>query len=158
MIKLLTASLLVSTLCISCGAARNFKEVEAKRDKGEYTEVIYDYNWELVWDSMRFVMRHTEAKWLAYRTASDVDYDKTGKIITMISDFGGYDIVIWFYPIEHSKTKVQYLAWGYPNPYGEWGIEQLIEELNVYLEHGEEAFREITKQHSWHPPEKTKKP
>jgi len=133
---------------VSCGAAPNFRAVEMKREKGEYTEVIYDYNWELVWDSMRFVLKHTEAKWLVYRVSGhNIDYDKNEKMITMTSTFGGYDIVIWFFPIGDSKTKVQYVAWGYPNPYGNWAIEQLVDELNIYLEKGEVAFREATKQH-----------
>ena len=139
--------ILLISLCFSCATVR---DIEIKRDAGKSIVVIYDYNWETVYNAMRYVYRHTENKLIATYYPDAMDFTKTEKTI-WINDYYVYGCIlfgIFFTSINESKTKVEFVKANLIENVEIYQqmIDQIIDESKYYLENDPDAYKEYTHQ------------
>ncbi|PQP34583.1 hypothetical protein C6A37_07035, partial [Desulfobacteraceae bacterium SEEP-SAG9] len=141
--KLTLFLLLFLLLCLSCASTQT---LERKKAAGDYTVAIYNYDWEKVYDAMKFVWRHSE-DWLISMTYAnyDIDYAKEEKKIWIKVAGFGVDMGIFFEPQDKTKTRVVFVLGGASGGLGRgMKTRRFIDETHFYLENGEEAYRKYT--------------
>jgi len=118
------------------------KDIETKRDAGKTISVVYEQNWETVYDAAKFVLRHSEDMNITFQYAELlVDYAIEDKAIyTTRNSKAGYGV--FFEPISDNLTKVDCAANGFLNE--EIVLFHFIEELSYLLDHGQQAYRQYT--------------
>jgi len=115
-------------------ASNTFCSVNTKlktpKDAREATSVIYEQNWETVYNAVEFVLCHSEYDGMEYGDFL-IDSAKEEKAIHFISaTMEDYGVEIFFEPLRGIIN----------NP----AKDALIEELPYLLEHGQQAYLEYT--------------
>ena len=125
-------------LSVSNAFCTMISKLEAKRAKGKATSIVYEYDWETVYDAAQFVIRHSE-NYIVY--ANGFDYAKEEKAIYFIGP--GPGVGFFFKPLEDNRAEVDYVKIGvYTTPSAI--VNAVIEELPYLLENGQKAYREYT--------------
>jgi len=142
--KKLVQVIILSLLFVSY-ASNTFCSVDTKlktpKDARETTSIIYEQNWETVYNAVKFVLCHSEYEGAEYGDFWIVS-DKEEKAIHFVSAImEGYGVEIFFEPLNDAQVKVDFVKIGIiNNP----AIDVLIEELPYLLEHGQQAYLEYT--------------
>jgi hypothetical protein len=138
----LVALFLFVAFYASTGCCTTINDLEARRDAGKKTSVVYEQDWETVYAAVKFVWRHSENPFIAEQYGrSWIDYAIEEKAIYSSTSFVG--IGIFFEPISPYQTKVDYVTSGYIG-YHQGIIDATIEELPYLLKNGRKAYREYT--------------
>jgi hypothetical protein len=126
-------------------ASNTFCSVNTKlktpKDAREATSVIYEQNWETVYNAVEFVLCHSEYDGVEYGDFL-IDSAEEEKAIHFVSaTMEGYGVEIFFEPLSNDQVKVDFVKKGIiNNP----AIDALIQELPYLLEHGQQAYLEYT--------------
>ena len=142
--KKLALLFIIQILFVSYGS-NTFCSVDTKlkvpKDAGGTTSVIYEQNWEIVYNAVKFVLCHSEYDGSEFGDFL-IDSAKEEKAIYFVSTtMKGYGIEIFFEPLSDEQVKVDFVTKGIiNNP----AIDALIQELPYLLEHGQQAYLEYT--------------
>jgi hypothetical protein len=110
-IMLLTCIVAVGFL-FSCATSQ---EMGKKLSTGDFVEATYDYDWERVYEAVRYVLQNSNAYPIATVTStqfSHIKYHYKEKVIfIMVYSISARDIelAIYFEPESKSKTKVKFI-------------------------------------------------
>ena len=142
--KVASFSLFIS-LCLSCATG---KDIERKKEAGDYSLAeLYEYNWEAVYDAMKFVWEHSENHWLSVSVRFDYVIEEKRMLLWTkgcLPSFADWVVMtIFFEPQGESKTRVLFVI-----PLSSIGWKTMIHHLNhethYYLDHGEDAYLKYT--------------
>jgi hypothetical protein len=107
----LTVVLFLSVLITFYGCATS-QDIAKKKTSGEAINVQYDYPWEKVYDTYKYVLENSAVEPIVLRTSSlysHVKYliqEKTILIMVYSVTFRDIELAIYFTPESEKKTKV----------------------------------------------------
>jgi hypothetical protein len=142
-ILLLAISMLLSSSCLP---VTTVQDIEKKTASEDFIGILYEHNWEEVYDAISFVWSHSEVFPISLRyQESNTDYARQERAIWV--KFKGersIDMAILLEPRGASKTYVQFVE-GDPADYlRSKAIQYMIDESKFYLENGEKAYTKYT--------------
>ena len=125
-------------LCYSC-TITTMQDIEKKKLRGDETIVYYNYNWEKVYNAIKYVIQHSCVEPITMRNKIpifDIHYPKNRKRIFIYESVykvnDHHDVVIFFESITSSETKVEFIR-------GDYGlntnaaIRYIVDESKFYL-------------------------
>ena len=144
-------ALLLFTVCLlfalhpSSGHSTVINDLEAKRNNGDTTSVMYEYNINLVYNALRYVMRHSENGCISRQYGGNhIDFaPEDGAIYSYDGNDG---IGIFFSKLANKKTKVDYVYTdGLFNGSLKCSVGAIIDELPFLLKNkNKKAYLEYT--------------
>jgi len=117
-------------------------DFDTKRDAGEATSVVYNNDWETVYDAVKYVLRHSENISISV-TYVTFCIDSAIEEKAIYYHGRGVGVGIFLKPLADNRTQVDYVDYGF-DPYPKGIVKAIIEELPYLLEHGQKAYREYT--------------
>jgi hypothetical protein len=129
------------------GLGATIKTLETMRDEGYTTPVIYEQDWETVYNAVKYVWRHSENTGISQQYGlSVIDYATEDKAIYVTYPTNGSTgIGIFFKPLRNNRTRVDYVYAGFSVSVFKQGIiDSFVDEVAYFLAHNQQEYREYT--------------
>jgi hypothetical protein len=125
-------------------SATVINKLEAKRNEGNATSVVYEYKWELVYGAARYISRHSENSCIAKQYGQfHTDYAVDEKAIYKYSKKSG--LGIFLVPLNAEQTRVDFAYVGLTGNL-KCSIDAYLKELPYLLKHNSKTvYREYTR-------------
>ena len=117
----------------SMGNCTVINELEAKRNKGETTSVVYEYKFKFVYRTIKYVLRHSENRCISKQYSGfHTDYaPEDGAIYNYEGNSG---LGIFFTKLTDGKTKVDFVyTGGFLSGNLKCSVDSFIQELPFLL-------------------------
>lgn len=133
-------------LYYSCAPITSVEDIEKKRVSGNRIGVFYKYNWEEVYDAIKFVWSNSEVFPVSLRYRDSVtDYARKERAIWIrLTGERSIDMGIFLEPHGASGTYVDFVEGDPPDYWRSKTFQYLVDESKFFLENGEEAYRKYT--------------
>jgi predicted metal-binding protein len=125
-------------ICTSCHS------VKGNADEEGHIKIILNYDLEKVYSTTKFILMNSEDRWIRNYShyPGEIDYaEAENAIFLSVSD--RRDVEIYFIPSGKQSMKVTFVITQLLQ--AKMAGKRLIEELQYYLENGEEAYMKYTK-------------
>ena len=141
---ILTASLLLN-FCPSIAFSTVVNELEAKRSNGDATTLMYEYEAGLVFNAIRYILRHSENECIS-KQYGEYHTDFAPEEGGIYNYDGNSGIGMFFVKLPDDKTKVDFVYTdSFLNKNPKCSVEAIIEELPFLLENRDtKAYLEYT--------------
>jgi len=138
---LLVAVSLFVAFYASNALCSTINKLEAKRNAGNKTSVVYEQKWGIVYDAVKLVWRQSENNTISYMYEMFfVDYAADEKSIFAFRG-NSKAIGVFFEPLSDNRTNVDFVFYGDAL---QLTIDNSIEELTYFLKHGYQAYLRYT--------------
>ena len=125
------------------GLGATIKTLETMRDEGYTTPVIYEQDWETVYNAVKYVWRHSENTGISQQYGlSVIDYATEDKAIYVTYPTNGSTgIGIFFKPLRNNRTRVDYVYDGsIESVYKKGIIDSIVDEVAYFLTHNKQEL------------------
>ena len=125
-------------ICASC------QSVKGKADEEDPITIALNYDLEKVYGATKFILRHSEDRWIRNYSnyPGEIDYVEAENAI-FLSVSNRRDVEIYFIPSRKLSTKVRVIMTQLLE--AKMTGRRLRDELQYYLENGEEDYKKYTK-------------